>query len=704
MSKWDELSMAEKAEMMKVAVRQGITNLSDIKQRYNEFAEGGSKVGEEEGITDEQYLNTMEKVAEENYKNWGYNNSDEALVHALNDNTYDYRGYYNKYPQSRANADTHWTDEFKTVYHPTFSNESIYSSKKSQYNPYGLPGGFWVGEDENASFIPMAWQAINNQYKSGGGIHIKPSHRGRLTELKKRTGKTEAELYRTGGPAVRKMITFARNSRKWKHGLGGNLFEDGGKPNIFRRPDGTYFYQADPDSEEIIVTPLMTSLGDESQWTYIDEVGKHYTPQRTITQGEVLQGEEPSILDNVFLASNTNYTNPILGAPARWKYSWTNGSNPVKALWDSPFVLTNPYLLGAKTISNLAGKEGIPKTIRLYQNSDGSDNAQWLWQRSLAGDLLESTMLFPAAAEIYQLGNKTIQGGRRLIQNVGDRYQGMVDASNFRANKNIRPNDSAADITNYIWLQRQGNIASDRAMLPAIDGSSGLRDASGAYYHQVTTKGGNQTINVHLGGTSTGDKPWELKAMEPSRVRWLNEYLETAPQGTIFGEVGSTKNYAEQYANVKPSWLKATKDAVLSKNEYNPYWGDYEESLIARIAGAGEDNEVIDFYSNLLNNNNPLSADSYKMMLDLARKGKYSLRYDSAPMGLFNSQGVRQRDFYNSLLELNPEDKVEAINTWINNINPKARPAYLKDGEVIIPRPLLLKNTPSKNTWLRKNK
>ena len=62
-------------------------------------------------------------------------------------------------------------------------------------------------------------------YAEGGKIHIKPSHRGRLTELKKRTGKSEAELYKTGGPAVRKMITFARNARKWKHGLGGNFFE-----------------------------------------------------------------------------------------------------------------------------------------------------------------------------------------------------------------------------------------------------------------------------------------------------------------------------------------------------------------------------------------------------------------------------------------------------------------------------------------------
>jgi len=39
---WEALSMPEKAEMMKVAVRNGITNLQDIRQKYNEFAEGGN--------------------------------------------------------------------------------------------------------------------------------------------------------------------------------------------------------------------------------------------------------------------------------------------------------------------------------------------------------------------------------------------------------------------------------------------------------------------------------------------------------------------------------------------------------------------------------------------------------------------------------------------------------------------------------------
>ena len=38
---WDNLSMLEKSEMMKVAVRNGITDLKTIREKYNEFAGGG---------------------------------------------------------------------------------------------------------------------------------------------------------------------------------------------------------------------------------------------------------------------------------------------------------------------------------------------------------------------------------------------------------------------------------------------------------------------------------------------------------------------------------------------------------------------------------------------------------------------------------------------------------------------------------------
>lgn len=77
-----------------------------------------------------------------------------------------------------------------------------------------------------------------DEFAEGGSIHIK--HPGRLTALKKRTGKSEAELWATGNAHTRKMITFARNARKWKHDLGGELFGDGGSIHIAPSKKGTF--------------------------------------------------------------------------------------------------------------------------------------------------------------------------------------------------------------------------------------------------------------------------------------------------------------------------------------------------------------------------------------------------------------------------------------------------------------------------------
>lgn len=39
--KWEDLSFQEKSEMMKIAIRNGVYSLPEIKQKYNEYAEGG---------------------------------------------------------------------------------------------------------------------------------------------------------------------------------------------------------------------------------------------------------------------------------------------------------------------------------------------------------------------------------------------------------------------------------------------------------------------------------------------------------------------------------------------------------------------------------------------------------------------------------------------------------------------------------------
>ena len=118
---------------------------------------------------------------------------------------------------------------------PFQPGKTLYDKQMSTYNKP------WSMEYKTHSLVEPAlndyWNGTINslddlknqllKFKSGGivkrvesgksGIHIKPENRGKLTRLKKRTGKSEAELWKEGDPAVRKMITFARNSRKWKH-------------------------------------------------------------------------------------------------------------------------------------------------------------------------------------------------------------------------------------------------------------------------------------------------------------------------------------------------------------------------------------------------------------------------------------------------------------------------------------------------------
>lgn len=122
-------------------------------------------------LPDSKYATIMERVARENNPKWNKDrrkegvrelSEDEELLRILNDNTYNYRSYYGKYPNSTANADTHWTDEFKTVYHPSFSVQSVYSGRKSQYNPEGVLGGQWNGEQ----YIPAWGQLLPKGYKN----------------------------------------------------------------------------------------------------------------------------------------------------------------------------------------------------------------------------------------------------------------------------------------------------------------------------------------------------------------------------------------------------------------------------------------------------------------------------------------------------------------------------------------------------------
>lgn len=71
---------------------------------------------------------------------------------------------------------------------------------------------------------------FGNQFKDGGGIHIKKENRGKFTEYcgGKVTSECIARGKRSSSPTIRKRATFAANARKWKHDDGGPLFTHGG--------------------------------------------------------------------------------------------------------------------------------------------------------------------------------------------------------------------------------------------------------------------------------------------------------------------------------------------------------------------------------------------------------------------------------------------------------------------------------------------
>lgn len=67
-------------------------------------------------------------------------------------------------------------------------------------------------------------------------------------------------------------------------------FEDGTEPNLFQRPDKSYFYQN--GDQEVDVFPLISPTGTSpNTWTFVDNSGKIYTPQQQYQpdQGEIVQ-------------------------------------------------------------------------------------------------------------------------------------------------------------------------------------------------------------------------------------------------------------------------------------------------------------------------------------------------------------------------------------------------------------------------------
>ena len=149
---------------------------------------------------------------------------------------YDYRTYWKNRTPEQMNDEwklgNHLPDTYKKPGHPTFSTESIYSTRKT-------PGGTWkkvgLGPVYDEQFVDSKYTKNLRKYQNVsfkyGGIHIKPSKRGTFTATAKRHHMGVQEFARTVlnnrarySAAMVKKANFARNASKWhKKELGGDM-------------------------------------------------------------------------------------------------------------------------------------------------------------------------------------------------------------------------------------------------------------------------------------------------------------------------------------------------------------------------------------------------------------------------------------------------------------------------------------------------
>lgn len=199
-----DLKLADRARIIGLAVKSGITDLRTIENVYNTFAEGGPE---------EKLINRINTTSNANF------------VKRLQDPN----RKYIKNPDGTIS--THrmayvTTDEDAIVYPEVqeingrlmrVAPEEAFESAVAQGDTLhmSVPQAEWF-TTHYKDYYPKG-----NTFGEGGSIHIKKENRGKFTALKKRTGHSASWFKAHGTPAQKKMAVFALNARKWKHGDGG---------------------------------------------------------------------------------------------------------------------------------------------------------------------------------------------------------------------------------------------------------------------------------------------------------------------------------------------------------------------------------------------------------------------------------------------------------------------------------------------------
>lgn len=222
MRTWNELSMAERADVMKLAIDGGVYDLDAIRDGYNKFAEGGDTNPAMTGMMKSKLATAAH-----------YGNPTARRMTNYDTRSYIWPGEY-EYDRGvgelrRGNVYVGSYDNLVTPHIQDTGNglaliDNVWSPDNDQRS---YMQSLKFDNENDARYFGEHYKEIApmmNLYGKGGKIHIKPENRGKFTRLKERTGHSATWFKQHGTPAQKKMATFTLNARKWKHEDGGSLY------------------------------------------------------------------------------------------------------------------------------------------------------------------------------------------------------------------------------------------------------------------------------------------------------------------------------------------------------------------------------------------------------------------------------------------------------------------------------------------------
>lgn len=234
-------------------------------------------------------LQSFDDGKDMSYQDWKTKAAKYKNLKIDEDNTFDYEGWYNSNPENAyrfLNDDprAHFDDTYKTVYHPTFSDLSIYSGKiDPRFNPKGLKGGHWVNDHKYISpkETPISMDDRINYIINGedNGIQLR-------TFDNKPLWMDDGTRYEGQLPQV---IVKPKRYKRGKDCF--DIGTDDGQQIIYQNGD-QYFAGPNIKAATTKVTPYIQRLpNDKSTWDFIDDSGKLYTTKYSDDQLKQLYGK-----------------------------------------------------------------------------------------------------------------------------------------------------------------------------------------------------------------------------------------------------------------------------------------------------------------------------------------------------------------------------------------------------------------------------